>query len=193
MSRNSCLLYGVWFLFTRVLQNHVSESTIMRFISPEVSRRDAESYVAPYQHLPESAGSSVEHFAHLGTGIPHVLLKGLRETPPWKICEALCGPRNFSDLNMLALLSERDEVARRYWQYNRGDDVKEPTENRLKSVVVFGDRDPLVKDYKDNLTRAIGKNNMVDWAPDGIWLQNAGHYPMEDKPQDVAQLIARFA
>jgi pimeloyl-ACP methyl ester carboxylesterase len=128
----------------------------------------------------------------MGTGIPHFVLRDLRETPLWKICEAICGPRNFSDLNALALLSERDDNARRYWEKTR-DDLTEATESRPKSVVVFGERDPLVKNYKETLVHVIGKNNMADWAPNGIWLQNAGHYPMEDKPEDVAQLIARFA
>lgn len=45
----------------------------------------------------------------------------------------------------------------------------------LKSVVVFGERDPLVKNYKETLVLVIGKNNMAVWIPDGIWLQNAGH------------------
>lgn len=73
------------------------------------------------------------------------------------------------------------------------NDLNVATESRPKSVVVFGERDSLVKNYKETLVRGIGKNNMVDWAPDGIWLQNAGHYPMEDKPEGVAQLIARLA
>lgn len=193
MSRNTCLLYGVWFLLTSVLKGHVSESTITRFISPEISQRDDEGYGAPYQHLAAFAGPSVEHFAHMGTGIPQFILRDLRETPLWKICEAICGPRNFSALNALALLSERDENARRYWQKERRDDSNEATESSLKSVVVFGECDPLVKDYKETLVNVIGKNNMVDWALDGIWLQNAGHYPTEDRPEDVAQLIARFA
>ena len=193
MSRNCSLLYGVWFLLSRVLDGYVSESTITRFISPEILEKDVEVYGAPYQHLPVNARPSVEHFAHMGTAIPHFVLRYLRETPSWKACEAICGPRNFSDLNALALLSERDDNTRRYWQEKRWDDLNKAKESRLKVVAVFGERDPLLKDYKETLVHVIGRNNMVDWAPDGIWLQNAGHYPMEDKPEDVAQLIARFA
>jgi pimeloyl-ACP methyl ester carboxylesterase len=129
----------------------------------------------------------------MGTGIPRFVLRNLRETPLWKVFEAICGPGNFSDLNALALLSERDDNVRCYWQKRQQDDLNEATESRLKSAVVFGERDLLVKDYKETLVHVIGKNNMADWAPDGIWLQNAGHYPMEDKPEDVAKLIARFA
>lgn len=193
MSRNGCLLYGVWFLLTRVLSGYVSESTITRLIFPEISGQDAEGYGAPLQHLPENARASVEPFVHMGTGILPFVLRELREKPLWKICEAFSCPRNFSDLNALALLSERDEIARRYWQEKQSGDLDEATESRLKSVVVFGERDSLVRDYKETLVRVIGKNNMADWAPDGIWLQDAGHYPMEDKAEDIAQLIARFA
>lgn len=171
----------------------MSESTITRFISPEILEGDVEGYEAPYRHLPANARPSVEHFACIGTGIPHFVLRDLRETPLWKICEAICGPRNFSYLNALALLSERDDNARGYWQMAQQNDLNVATESRPKSVVVFGERDSLVKNYKETLVRGIGKNNMVDWAPDGIWLQNAGHYPMEDKPEGVAQLIARLA
>lgn len=129
----------------------------------------------------------------MGTGIPPFVLRDLREKPLWKMCEAFCCPRNFSDLNALALLSERGEIARSYWQQKQSGDQNDATESRLKSVVVFGERDQLVRDYKETLVGVIGKENMASWAPDGIWLPNAGHYPMEEKPEEVAQLIARFA
>ncbi|KAJ5811821.1 hypothetical protein N7474_008122 [Penicillium riverlandense] len=77
---------------------------------------DVEGYGATYQHLPANARPSVELFPHMCTGIPHFILRDLRETPLWKICEAICGPRNFSALNALALISERGDNARRYWQ-----------------------------------------------------------------------------
>ncbi|KAJ5151453.1 uncharacterized protein N7482_010705 [Penicillium canariense] len=193
MSRNCRLLYAVWFLLSRVLDGYVSESTITRFISPDILEGDVEGYEAPYRHLSANARPSVEDFAYMGTGIPHFLLKDLRETPLWKIFEAICGPRNFSELSALALLSERGDNARSYWQSQQPSNLQEAAESRLKIAVVFGERDPLVENYKETLVRVIGKNNMADWAPDGIWLQNAGHYPMEDKPEDVARLIARLA
>jgi pimeloyl-ACP methyl ester carboxylesterase len=116
----------------------------------------------------------------------------LREKPLWKVCEAFC-PKSFNDLNTLALVSERIDSARRYLRENRNGDQDETTARRLRSVVVFGERDPLGRDYKEALFSVIGKNNMADWALDGIMLENSGHYPMEDKPEDVAQLITRFA
>ncbi|KGO76323.1 hypothetical protein PITC_018460 [Penicillium italicum] len=192
MSRDCGLLYGLWFLMSKALDGFISETTITRLISPQISEGDVEGYGAPYQHLPAYAKPTTEHFAHIGTALPQFFLKYLRETPLWKVCEAICGPRNFSDLNTLALLSERADTARYYWQEKQLEDQKETIQERLKIVVVFGDRNPLPKGYKETFVHLIGKDHMADWAPDGIWLQNAGHFPMEDKPEDVANLIARL-
>jgi pimeloyl-ACP methyl ester carboxylesterase len=158
----------------------------------EVPARDARGYGAPYRYLPANSGPSVEPFAYMSTGIPQHFLRDLREKPLWKVCEAFC-PKSFNDLNTLALVSERIDSARRYLRENRSGDQDEATARRLRSVVVFGERDPLGRDYKEALLCVIGKNNLADWAIDGIMLENAGHYPMEDKPEDVAQLITRFA
>jgi pimeloyl-ACP methyl ester carboxylesterase len=128
----------------------------------------------------------------MSTVIPPHFLRDLREKPLWKVCEAFC-PKSFSGLNTLALLSERVDSASRYLRENRSGDQNEATESRLRSVVVFGERDPLGRGYKDALLCVIGKNNMADWALDGIMLENAGHYPMEDKPEDVGKLITSFA
>lgn len=177
---------------TAVLDGYVSQSTITRFISPHISERDVECYEAPYQDLPAATRSSVERFSRYAPGIPHFVLRGLRETQGWKLCEAILGTRNFSDLNALALLSERDDFVRSYWKRTHEEDLNGHMGGKLKTVVAFGAQDPLLKDYKDVLVRVVGKTNMVDWAPNGIWLPNAGHYPMEDSPDDVAQLISRL-
>lgn len=108
------------------------------------------------------------------------------------MCEAVLGPKNFSDLNTLALLSERDGFVRSFWQRQREEDLDQGISSRLKTVIAFGARDPLVRDYKDVLVHVVGKDNMVDWAPNGIWLPNVGHYPMEDNPDEVAQLISKL-
>lgn len=192
MGPDGRVLYGLWFLLTRVLDGYVSQSTITRLMFHEVPGRDAKGYGAPYRHLPANAGPSVEPFAHMSTGIPPHFLRELREKPLWKVCEAFC-PKSFSGLNTLALLSERVDSASRYLRENESGDQNEAAESRLKCVVIFGARDPLGRGYKEALLGVIGKNNMTDWAPEGIMLENAGHYPMEEKPEDVAQLINRFA
>jgi pimeloyl-ACP methyl ester carboxylesterase len=156
-----------------------------------VAETDVQGYGAPYKYLPTKAGSSFPRFAHLALGMPDFFLRRLRETTPWKIFEAISGPSRFTGLNMLALLSERDEKMRCYWQMKQLGDKN--VDRVLKTIVLFGERDPLLKDYKEMLLRVIGRNTMVDWAPNGIWLQNAGHYPIKDKPDEVAGLISRFA
>ncbi|CEL03949.1 hypothetical protein ASPCAL05085 [Aspergillus calidoustus] len=192
MSVSSHLLHGVLFLLSGILDGHVSQSRITEFMSPHISEQDLKVYGAPYQDLPASTRSSADRWARLAPGIPHFVLRRLRETPVWKWCEAVLGPRNFSALNTLALLSERDEFARRYWQKKCQGDMDNDGECMLKTVVAFGEQDLLLKDYKDILVRVIGKGNLADWAPEGIWLPTAGHYPMEDSPGDIAGLIARF-
>lgn len=192
MGPDGRVLYGLWFLLTRVLTGYVSQPTITRLVLYEVPGRDAKGYGAPYRHLPANAGPSFEPFAHVSTGIPPLFLRYLREKPLWKVCEAFC-PKSFSGLNTLALLSERVDSANRYLRENQSGDKNEVTESRLRSVVVFGERDPLGRGYKEALLSGIGKSNMAKWASDGIMLENTGHYPMEDKPEDVAQLISRFA
>ncbi|GLI82254.1 hypothetical protein PoHVEF18_010682 [Penicillium ochrochloron] len=137
----------------------------------EVPGGDAKGYGAPYRDLPANSGPSVEPFAYMGTGIPPHFLKDLREKPLWKSIDS----------------------ARRYLRESRNGDQEDATARRLRSVVVFGEQDPLGRGYKEALLCVIGKKNMAEWALDGIMLENAGHYPMEDKPEDVAQLITRFA
>lgn len=178
---------------TRVLHGYVSESTITRFISPNILEPEDKECEAAYRYLDANARPSVEEFAYAGTGISQSLLQDIRETPPWKIFEGLCGPKNFDQLNALALLSERGDNARDYWLNQQSTNISETTEGRLKIVAVFGERDPLVDNNKEVLVRAIGKHNMVDWAPDGIWLLNTGHCIMEDSSEDILRLIARLA
>ncbi|OKP15188.1 hypothetical protein PENSUB_1626 [Penicillium subrubescens] len=185
------VLHGFRFLLTRVLDGYISQSTITRLLLYDIPRRDAKGYGAPYRDLPANVGPSFEPFDHMSIGVPPHLLRYMRETPLWKACEAFC-PKGFAGLNSLALLSERVDSASRYLLESRSDDKNEDTESRFKTAIVFGERDPLGRGYKTALSCVIGKRNMVDWALDGIMIENAGHYPMEDKPENVAQLISRF-
>lgn len=186
------VLYGFRFLLARVLDGYISQSTITRLLLSDIPRRDAKGYGAPYRDLPSKAGPSFENFNQMSIGVPPLFLRYLREEPLWKACEAFC-PKGFAGLNSLALLSERVDSASRYLLENRSEDENEDTESRLRCAIVFGEHDPLGRGYKKALSCVIGKNNMVDWALDGIMIENAGHYPMEDKPENVAQLITRFA
>jgi hypothetical protein len=108
-----------------------------------VAETDVQGYDAPYKYLPTKAGSSFPRFAHLALGIPDFFLRRLRETTPWKIFEAISGPSRFTGLNMLALLSERDEKMRCYWQMKQLGDKN--VDRVLKTIVLFGERDPVAE------------------------------------------------
>jgi hypothetical protein len=140
MGPDGRVLYGLWVLLTRVLDGYVSQSTITRLMFYEVPGGDAKGYGAPYRHLLANSGPSVEPFAHMSTGIPPHFLKDLREKPLWKVCEAFW-KKSFNGLNTLALASERIDGARRYLREKRSGDQDETTARRLRSVVVFGERD----------------------------------------------------
>ncbi|KZF21787.1 alpha/beta-hydrolase [Xylona heveae TC161] len=61
-----------------------------------------------------------------------------------------------------------------------------------KATVVFGADDPLLRDFKSVLEDTIEKSALVSVSGDG-WIAGAGHYPVEEKPEVVANLICEFA
>lgn len=180
------LMYAIWFLSTGILGSYIPESGIMRYMCPQMSRRDIEGYGAPYKDWPLKSKSSLYRFGHIVPGTPRVVLRSLRNTWPWELCEGLCGPEKFDNLSQQARLSSRDDEVRRFW---KNWNSPEP----FKVAVVFGDRDPLLKGYKDLLVQAIDPKLMVEWAPSGIWIGGGGHYPVEEKPNEIALLVQRFA
>jgi pimeloyl-ACP methyl ester carboxylesterase len=178
-------MYAIWFLSTGILDGYLPEVGVMRYMSPHISQQDVEGYSAPYKHWPVNAKSSVYRFGHIVPGTPRIVLRGFMNTWQWKLCEGLFGPNNFDNLWAQARLSVRDDEVRRFWKKWEGT-------KPFKVAVVFGDRDPLLKGYKNLLVQAIDPELMVKWAPNGMWVEGGGHYPLEDKPEDVAFLIKRF-
>lgn len=114
------------------------------------------------------------------------MLFTLRQTYIWKLLEGLAGPNHFDSLNTQARLSAQGDQVRRYWSLRQYDDETEV-------MHVFGDKDPMLKDYKNVFVQAINPERVVNWAPRGLWIVGAGHMPMEGKPGEVSGLIARFA
>ncbi|KAF4211426.1 hypothetical protein CNMCM5878_002636 [Aspergillus fumigatiaffinis] len=186
ISMHHALLYAIWFMTTGVLGGCIPESAVMRFMSPSISQTDVTGYAAPYRNLPAKAKSSIYRFSHMAPATPRVVLTSLRYTWLWKLVEGLAGPSNFDNLTAQARLSSRDDEIRGFWKSSE-------RARQLEVAVVFGDKDPLLKDYKDVLVRAVDSRVMVDWAPHGTWLDGAGHYPAEEKPKAVGDLIARLA
>ncbi|KAL2831637.1 Alpha/Beta hydrolase protein [Aspergillus pseudoustus] len=180
------LLNRIWYCTTGLLKGFLPESAVVRFITPSISQSDVAAYTAPYKGLPRSAKASIQRFSHIVPSLPRVFLHRARNIWAWKLVEGLCGPQHFDSLNTQARLSAQDELVRTFWRSKeqaRGFEV----------AVVFGDKDPLVRDYKNVLVREISPELMVKWAPKGLWISGAGHMPAEDKARDVARLIAKLA
>lgn len=183
------LLYIIWFLSTGIMGGYLPEAGVMRYMCPNLPQTEIEGYSAPYNGLPVSTKASVFRFGHMVPGFPRILLLRARYTRIWKMVEGLCGPVHFSSLNAQARLAERDIELRQFWM--RGTDTA--GNDAQRAVVVFGEDEPLLKSYKDIIVRTIHARFRVDWAPNGIWLPDAGHYPMEEKPGEIAELVEKFS
>ena len=120
-------------------------------------------------------------------GIPDFVLS-LRDHNLWRMIEGLLGPTFFTNITAQARLAELNRAVRSFWA--------EPSENlqdevRAQVMVAFGRDDPLLADFKDALVHTIEAGLQLH-AMGGEWIERAGHYPMEDRPLEVAQLIQRF-
>jgi pimeloyl-ACP methyl ester carboxylesterase len=181
------LLNRIWYCTTGLLGGYLPESMIHCILEPSLSKADLDAFAAPYVDLPRSAKSSITRFSHSVPSLPRFVLFRLRQTRAWKLIEGLTGPANWDSLTTQARLSAQGDQVRRYWG------AKDAVDNRCEIAVVFGDKDPLIRDYKAVLTGSIHPDRMVAWAPRGMWIMNAGHLPMEGKAGEVAGLIARCA
>ncbi|KAL3470297.1 Alpha/Beta hydrolase protein [Aspergillus californicus] len=186
------LLDRVWYCTTALFGGYIPPSAIMRVISPSLSKADAEAYSAPYEGLPRSAKSSITRFSHIAPNMPRFIHYRLRQFRVWKILEGLCGPAHFNTLTTQTRLAAEDDQIRGYWAAKDAD--AQPSLNRgTKIAVVFGHRDPLVREYRKVLVKVINPDLMVDWAPRGLWIPGAGRMPVEGKAAGVGGFIVRFA
>ncbi|KAJ5999354.1 hypothetical protein N7451_007164 [Penicillium sp. IBT 35674x] len=186
MSLHCGLLYVIWFLVGGILGPYIPEPAVMYFMCPYIALSDAEAYAAPYRGAPISAKSSVFRFGHIVPGTPRTVLQSVRYTKVWKAIEGLCGPENFDILDAQSRLAFLDDKTREFWG-------RDENQRHLKMVVAFGSRDPLLIDYKDIISKTINARHMADWAVNGIWLAGGGHYPMEDMPEHISNLVLRLA
>ena len=180
------LLYAIWFLTGGILGRYIPELAVMYIMSPRLSLSDAEGYGAPYRGMPIAAKSSVYRFGHIVPGAPRTLLQNFRNTRFWNVFEGLCGPENFDNLNAQSRLAEMDDKVRDFW-------TRTEAKRRIKTVVAFGDKDPLLIDYKGILLQTINTRHMVDWAKKGVWLYGGGHYPVEEQAERIVSLVLRLA
>ncbi len=179
------LLYLIWFFSTGVFGGYLPESMVMRYMCPEATRDIIAGYCAPYTAGIHSK-VSVGRFAHIVPGIPDVLLK-LREGTAWRIAEGLLGPENFTNVNAQAFLAQRNVEVRQWWA--SGGSQHENVTPRVS--VAFGRDDPLLKDFKNLLDETL-RLKVSGQRSSGTWISDAGHYPVEEKPEAVARLIQQF-
>lgn len=180
---NCYSLYVVWFLMTGVLGKYVPEWAVMRFMYPLITADVVRGYAAPFVVEGLKVKASVGRFAHIVPGFPDWFLFGVRESPPWRLLEGLCGPPRFTNMNAQAALAGRNRSVRRFW----GGCSKEG----WRVSVVFGNDDPLLRDFKDVLEAILDTKALVAGRRGG-WIPHAGHYPVEDRPDAVVEAIEMF-
>ncbi|KAI9372819.1 Alpha/Beta hydrolase protein [Aspergillus egyptiacus] len=184
------LLSRAWYCTTGLLGGYVPESAVMRFLVPHIPKHEVDAYCAPYVDLPRSAKSSITRFSHIVPSLPRFVLLRLRVMWVWRLMEGLCGPSHFESLTTQARLAAQDDQVRRFWGARESQNGDYPSQ-AVEVAVVFGNKDPLVRDHKNVLVRSINPELMVNWAPRGMWITGAGHMVVEEKPREVASLIAR--
>ena len=122
-------------------------------------------------------------------GIPDPVLS-LRPTTAWRLVEGLLSPTRFTNVNAQARLARSDLIVRRWWQ----DQEAEKSRDGPKVGIAFGRDDPLLKDCKEVLTDTIALSLRQDTnlPAAGSWIDHAGHYPVEDRPELVTELLCAF-
>jgi len=163
----------------------------MRYMSPSASRDAIRGYVAPF-HVGSGANpkakSGVLRFAQIVPGFPDMVLFTLRNFFVWKIFEGWVGPERFSYLNGQAALAKTDSAVRKFWRK-----VKVGEKSGVKGInvlIAFGQDDPLLADFKELLQNEIGNELSSESAkPKSVWIDGAGHYPVEEKAEVIAKLI----
>ena len=158
----------------------------MRYMSPIVTSTVIEGYSAPWSAGPK-AKANVGRFAHIVPGFPDGLL-GLRETGFWRLVEGFLAPQRFTNVNAQASLAERNVGVRKWWA-NASD-----RKNHTKVAIAFGENDPLLKGFHNVLAETIDPILMDHEfsTSHGSWIGDAGHYPVEERPSDVAVLVSDF-
>ncbi|OCL12178.1 haloalkane dehalogenase family protein [Glonium stellatum] len=173
---NCYALYMLWFLCTGIFNGFIPEWVVMRYMAPLITADVARGYEAPYIHQAVEIKASISRFAHIVPGFPDWFLDNLRNSKYWRLFEGLCGPAKFTNFNAQAQLAERGHTVRRFW--------KSCSAGGWRAAVVFGNEDPLLRDFKGVLEDTIDKNAQVSIAGNG-WIAGVGHYPVEERPNTL--------
>jgi len=177
ISVNCYSLYLIWFCAQGLLDGYLPESSIMRYMAPTITSQISAGYSTPFQSAISKTG--VTRLAHLVPGMPSFIYRFFLSRTGI-LFDGICPSTTFSSLHEQAQLRQRDIEIRKFW--SSGDD-------NLKAFVLFGRNDPLLRDYRNVLMDTIRTQKR---PPKGLWLEGAGHYPVEERPDDVADIFHRF-
>lgn len=183
------LLYWIWFFSTGICGPLLPESLVLRFMAPNISVKTATAYSAPYMQSMFKAKASINRFAHIVPGFPDWIYL-LRYRDWWRAIEGWLGPKHFTNMNAQASLAERNRHVRGWWA---GEVEEKSSQNAPEKVMIlFGREDPSLPEFKSVLEQYIGVSRVVQSA-NGGWLPGAGHYPMEEKPKEIAHQLIRLS
>ncbi|KIW54163.1 hypothetical protein PV05_06543 [Exophiala xenobiotica] len=182
------LLYWTWFFSTGICGPLLPDSFVLRFMAPNMSDKALQVYSQPYAQSPFNTKTSINRFSHIVPGLPDCIY-GLRQTHIWRTIEGLLGPEHFINLNAQAWLANRDQEVREWWS-SSGDD-KAAARAPESVMILFGRDDPLLPEFKNVLERSIRVSRVLQGGEAG-WLPGAGHYPMEQKPKEIAHCLVQL-
>lgn len=173
ISLNCYLLYLLWFSATGILDGLLPEEMVMRYMSPTATSRTVKGFSAPFPSVKAKAG--VGRFAHMVPGMPFVVYD-IFKSQYGLLVDGICPPQTFSSLHEQARLRERGDMVRKRWASG---------ELGCAVNIVFGNRDPLLRDFwgilVDGITTESGK-------PKATWVDGAGHYPLEERAEEIVRI-----
>lgn len=177
ISLNCRLLYLLWLSSQGIFDGLLPESLIIRYMAPGTTSAVAAGYSAPFSGPKSKSG--VTRFAMTVPGMPAIIYR-LFQSQLGLIIDGLCPKESFSSLHEQVRLRETDHAIRKFWSSGEAD---------IKVAVVFGRRDPLLRDYYDVFLKTIRTSHGI---PQGVWIDGAGHYPVEEASGKVAEYCSEF-
>lgn len=174
---NAYLLYFLWLSAQGLLAGFIPEEAIIRYMAPSVTEPIAKGYALPFGSSQSKA--AVTRFARLVPGAPQIVYD-LFEGPLGRLIDGMCPPTSFSSLHEQVRLRSRDEAVRSFWRSGKAS---------IRVGVTFGDRDTLLGDFYSVLCNEV---KTTFGSPEHHTLAGAGHYAAEEKPEELAEVFAKF-
>lgn len=182
ISLNQYLLYTLWFFTIGILGPYTPETLVMRYMVPSISRRALQGFTSAYEHQSVIHKASIVRFAHAVPGLPRPIYK-FSDTTSWKTLEGLMGPERFDNLHQQVRLARADVTVRKH--------LKSRVAYRA-SLVICGRGDTLLSDLSKAIFRTLEQNpasNVRALSKAPKWIEGAGHYPLEEKPEEINEWL----